>query len=242
MGTAFISLGGNLGDVAETFNCAVDFLNEDYGHVSRLSSLYSTSAVGENAGPPFLNAVAEIETFLPPGELLEGLLQIELKLGRERTVHWGPRTLDLDLLLYDDMVVDTKTLTIPHPRLWYRRFVLDPLAEVASNVVHPVRELSIAKLKRRISARPLEISFVRDGAKVAESLVELAHQRFHEVDAALWQANDESAVVFWWPDCEVRFEDLPIDRRLDLSREHGDPNQALFDVLVSAGLAPGPTP
>ncbi len=242
MATAFISLGGNVGDVADTFNCAVDLLNEEYGHVVRLSSLYSTAAVGEEAGPAFLNAVAEVETFLPPDELLGGLLQIELQLGRERSVHWGPRTLDLDLLLYGELVLATKALTLPHPRLWYRRFVLDPLAEVASNVVHPVRELSIAKLKRRFTARPLEVGFVEDGEKVAESLVELANQRFCEVDAALWQPNDDSAIVFWWPGCEASFEDLPIDRRLDLSVEYGEPDQALFDVLVSAGLAPGPTP
>ena len=242
MATAFISLGGNVGDVAETFNRAVDLVNEEYGHVSRLSSLYSTSAVGENAGPPFLNAVAEVETFLPPDELLGGLLRIEQDLGRERTVHWGPRTLDLDLLLYGDMVVSTETLTVPHPRLWYRRFVLDPLAEVANNAVHPVLQLSIAKLKRRITARPLEISIACDDAKVAASLVDFANDRFCEVDAAIWSPNDDTAIVFWWPDCEVSFEDLPIDRRLDLSREHGELNQALFDVLVSAGLAPGPAP
>lgn len=243
MATAFVSLGGNVGDVADTFNHAVDLLNEECGHVVRLSSLYSTSAVGENAGPPFMNAAAEVETFLPPDELLRSLLQIESRLGRERSIHWGPRTLDLDLLLYEDVVLQTEALTLPHPRCWYRRFVLDPLAEVANNVVHPIRKLSIAKLKRRVSARPLEICVAGAESSLTIGLVQTANDRFCEVDAEAWQPhqpNEDAAMVIWHPDCEIDFEALPVESRLDLSLEHGEPNQALFDVLVSAGLAPGP--
>lgn len=242
MATAFVSLGGNVGDVADTFNSAVDLLNERCGHVVRLSSLYSTAAVGENAGPPFMNAAAEVETFLTPDELLASLLYIESQLGRHRTIHWGPRTLDLDLLLYEDVVQESETLTLPHPRCWYRRFVLDPLAEVAGNVVHPVRQLSMSKLKRSIASRPLEISFAGPDSAATRSLVNFANERFAEVDADVWLPGGEAALVIWHPDSGTDFESLPVGTRLDLSREHGEPNQALFDVLVSAGLAPGPAP
>ncbi|MEZ6047651.1 MAG: 2-amino-4-hydroxy-6-hydroxymethyldihydropteridine diphosphokinase [Planctomycetaceae bacterium] len=147
---AYISLGSNQGDSAETIRQSLDQLNEHAEiQVVRSSSLYQTAAVGNVAGPPFLNAAAELSTSLPPLELLHQLQLIEQKLGRIRTVHWGPRTLDLDLLFYENEILNTEELTIPHPAAWYRRFVLAPLAEIAPGFDHPVLKTSIEELYAR---------------------------------------------------------------------------------------------
>jgi len=115
--------------------------------VVAVSPFIETAPVG---GPPespdYLNAVAAIETELAPKELLEALLTVEHKLGRIRAERWGPRTIDLDLLLYDEVVIDEPDLTIPHPRMHERRFVLEPLAAIAPDVVHPVLHTSIREL------------------------------------------------------------------------------------------------
>jgi 2-amino-4-hydroxy-6-hydroxymethyldihydropteridine diphosphokinase len=101
--------------------------------------LCETEPVGGPPGqPPYLNGAAELRTALAPEELLEALQQVEDAFGRTREVRWGPRTLDLDLLLYGDRVVETPSLTVPHPRMHERRFVLGPLCEIAPNAVHPV--------------------------------------------------------------------------------------------------------
>src|SRR3954471_8283305 len=133
MPTAYIALGSNLGDRAGTLMAAVRELNATPGvRVTRLSTFHDTAPVG---GPPdqprFLNAAAELTTTLPPDELLHALLAVEQKFGRVRTEKDGPRTLDLDLLLYDDLVRPGPDPVVPHPRLHERRFVLAPLAEVA---------------------------------------------------------------------------------------------------------------
>ncbi len=137
--TAYIALGSNLGDRRAYLERAVEALRGLGGvTLTRLSSLYETAPVGGPPGQgPYLNAVAEVRTDLPAEALLRALLDVESQLGRVRQERDGPRTIDLDLLLYGDLVVAGPELTVPHPRLHERLFVLRPLAEVAPGVVHP---------------------------------------------------------------------------------------------------------
>jgi 2-amino-4-hydroxy-6-hydroxymethyldihydropteridine diphosphokinase len=134
---AFIGLGSNLGDREENVRAALERLSE-LGPL-RASTVRETDPVGLTEQPMFLNAVAEVRTELPARELLASLLAIERDLGRDRTVEqrWGPRTIDLDLLLYGGEVVDEPGLTVPHPRLAERLFVLEPLHELAPDLVLP---------------------------------------------------------------------------------------------------------
>jgi 2-amino-4-hydroxy-6-hydroxymethyldihydropteridine diphosphokinase len=122
---AYVGLGSNLGDRRAMIDGAFERLRP-----IRVSSVIETEPVGRTDQPRFLNAVAEIDTVLPPAELLERLLGIERDLGRVRSERWGPRTIDLDLLLYGDLELRTRLLTVPHPELQHRRFVLEGLAEL----------------------------------------------------------------------------------------------------------------
>jgi 2-amino-4-hydroxy-6-hydroxymethyldihydropteridine diphosphokinase len=129
---AFIGLGANLGDREETLRQALALLDARDGvRVTAVSSAYESAPWGPVQQPPYLNAAAELESTLPPHGLLTLLLETEAQLGRVRDVRWGPRTCDLDLLLYGNETIDTPDLQVPHPRLAERRFVLDPLLELA---------------------------------------------------------------------------------------------------------------
>jgi 2-amino-4-hydroxy-6-hydroxymethyldihydropteridine diphosphokinase len=136
---AFIGLGANLGDREPTLRAAVDALAAESGiEVVAVSTLRETEPVGVGEQPRFLNGAAELETTLGARELLDRLLLVEQRFGRVRTPgEHGPRTLDLDLLLYGDEVIDEPGLTIPHPRLHERRFVLGPLVELAPGLTVP---------------------------------------------------------------------------------------------------------
>jgi 2-amino-4-hydroxy-6-hydroxymethyldihydropteridine diphosphokinase len=139
MPLAYIGLGANLGEREETIRRALELLREAPGvRVARVSSVLETEPVGYLDQPRFVNAAAALETSLRPRELLELLLRIERELGRTRTgPRFGPRTIDLDVLLYGDEVVDEPGLSIPHPRLHERRFALEPLAELDRELVVP---------------------------------------------------------------------------------------------------------
>ena len=136
MATTYIGLGSNLGDRVATLRTAVQRL-EILGGVNAVSSLYETGPVEYLEQPPFLNAVIALDTALAPVDLLHGLLGIERDLGRVRSFPNAPRTLDLDLLMVDNVILDIPEMTLPHPRLHERAFVLVPLAEVAPDLVHP---------------------------------------------------------------------------------------------------------
>jgi len=135
--TAYIGLGANLGDREANINAALDGLARSDCRLTQVSSMYETAPVGFSGQPDFLNAVAEIETDLKPAELMAALAEIECKIGREETFRWGPRKIDLDILLYGDETLAEDNLAIPHPEMHRRAFVLTPLVEIAPLVRHP---------------------------------------------------------------------------------------------------------
>ena len=138
MTLAYVALGANLGPREITLLRAVDLLAETEGiDVRAVSQLRETEPVGVVEQPPFLNGAVAVETSLPPRELLERLLEVERTLGRVRDVRWGPRPVDLDLLVYGDQQIDELGLRVPHPRLHERRFALEPLAELDPELTIP---------------------------------------------------------------------------------------------------------
>jgi 2-amino-4-hydroxy-6-hydroxymethyldihydropteridine diphosphokinase len=145
----FLSLGSNLGDRERSLELAAQLLLQNGVKTEKLSSIYSTEPVDFKDQPWFLNQVVLVETVLAPRDLLVECLGIERSLGRQRIEPKGPRTLDVDILLYDDWVVEEMGLTIPHPRLHLRRFVLIPLIEIEPNLVHPVFHEPVTSLLER---------------------------------------------------------------------------------------------
>jgi 2-amino-4-hydroxy-6-hydroxymethyldihydropteridine diphosphokinase len=145
---AYVGLGSNLGDRAGYLLLAVRGMLDVGLDVIRLSSIYETEAVEYENQPPFLNMVAELRgsTLPSPDQMMARLLRIEHALGRTRDVRMGPRTIDLDLLIFKDHRADTEFLTIPHPRIASRKFVLIPLNELVPNLVHPVLGKTVSEL------------------------------------------------------------------------------------------------
>lgn len=136
---AFLGLGSNMGDREQYLHRAVEMLDDSQGiKVVHISSVYETDPVGYVEQKAFLNMVVEVETYLMPWQLLEQTARIETSLNRKREIHWGPRTLDIDILLYNEEMITSEKLIIPHPYMMERAFVLVPLVEIAPHVAIPM--------------------------------------------------------------------------------------------------------
>ena len=141
----FLSLGTNMGNKAFNLNQASKLI-AIFALITKKSSLYSTGAWGNTDQPSFYNQIIEVDTALRPEVLLERLLSVEHELGRIREERWGPRIIDIDILFYHDKIIQSENLTIPHPGIASRRFVLAPLAEINPGFRHPVLQKSIEQL------------------------------------------------------------------------------------------------
>lgn len=145
--TAYIGIGSNLGDrVGQCESAITEILKTDQNKLLAKSSFFKTKPLGYTSQDWFVNGVIKIETELEPLRLLRALKRIESRLGRQETFRWGPRTIDLDILFFDEKEIRTEELQIPHPRLQERQFVLIPLAEIDRDLIHPVLKKSIGEL------------------------------------------------------------------------------------------------
>lgn len=146
MNTAFLLTGGNMGNRLHHLQQAADAINQKCGRVIQQSSVYQTAAWGFPGQPDFYNQALQVQTALAPDDLMESLLDIENMLGRVRREKMGPRSIDIDILLFNEINYTSGIVTIPHPYLPERRFALIPLAEIAGEVMHPVLNKSIRNL------------------------------------------------------------------------------------------------
>jgi len=151
MNLAYLLIGGNLGDREVNLLQAKQQINKICGTIIKSSAIYETAAWGLTEQPIFLNQVILIETLLQPLDLLATILQIETNGGRERWEKFGPRLIDIDILFYNNLVVSLPELCIPHPRISERKFVLIPLNEIASALIHPVWHISIEEMLKKCS-------------------------------------------------------------------------------------------
>jgi 2-amino-4-hydroxy-6-hydroxymethyldihydropteridine diphosphokinase len=146
MSTAYIGIGSNIGNKEENCEKAINLLEANEIKVTKRSSMMETEPWGIKDQPKFINVAIEIETDLAPDELLCLLKRVESETGRRPAERWGPREIDLDILLYDDLILKTPELEIPHPHVAEREFVLKPLSEIAPEKIHPVLKKSIKNL------------------------------------------------------------------------------------------------
>ena len=147
--TVYLSLGTNMGDKKKNLLEAIEKIGKlENTKVTSQSTILETEPFGYTEQDMFLNACIEIKTLFTPQELLEKLLNIELEMGRVRTIKWGPRIIDIDILFFDDEIIQDKNLAVPHPWISERMFVLEPLCEIAPNLIHPLERKPVATLKR----------------------------------------------------------------------------------------------
>lgn len=147
----FISIGSNIGEKKENIKEAIGKISKlNTTEIIKEATLIETEPWGYEEQDTFVNGMIEIKTLLSPEELMKDLLKIELEMKRERVIKWGPRIIDLDIIMFDDLVTDNELVTIPHPRMEEREFVLEPLAEIAPNVIHPVLKKRVFKLLEEV--------------------------------------------------------------------------------------------
>ena len=146
MNDVYLLTGGNIGDRLRYLSEAAKAIEQNFGTIIKKSLVYETAAWGKEDQPAFLNQVLQLQTNLPAGKLLSAILSIEKTLGRKREMKYGARQIDIDILFFNDDVIDTNGLTIPHPQMQNRRFVLVPLAEINPQKIHPVFHKSIIQL------------------------------------------------------------------------------------------------
>lgn len=152
----FLLLGTNQGDRKKNLTFARNAIEVSVGVIVKASSIYQTAAWGKTDQPDFLNQALEVETDLPAEKVLAEILSIEKTMGRKREEKWGERIMDIDILLYESQIVDSPQLIVPHPELPNRRFALEPLTEIAGDVVHPVLKLKIREVLEKC-LDPLEV-------------------------------------------------------------------------------------
>lgn len=152
--TAFLSLGANIGNRSGYLETAIKYLNKHYPiSVVNVSSIYETDPVGYEEQDLFLNMVIQVKTKLSPFELLDACMETEMFLGRRRGIRWGPRTIDLDILLYSEENILTERLIVPHPRLHERAFVVIPLLEICPNITLPAGQEPLCELAKELPDR-----------------------------------------------------------------------------------------
>ena len=241
MTQCWIALGANLGSVRDTFQSALDLLARiPHTQLGPVSSWHETRAVGETSASTYLNAAVGLETELDPLALLDQLQAIENQLGRVRERRWGPRTLDLDLLFYGQERIDSPRLIVPHPHLWYRRFVLDPLSEIAGDVVHPDRGVSVRELRERLLSRPLTCALAGGNSETRGTLIQLLAPEFTQAEFGEWTVRSPLAAIVPWlgpspaDGPAVEWAQLPVVSRLDLTSFPGPQVTDLRDVLTAA--------
>ncbi|MET0463786.1 MAG: 2-amino-4-hydroxy-6-hydroxymethyldihydropteridine diphosphokinase [Chitinophagaceae bacterium] len=146
MNKAYLLTGGNLGDRAGNLRQAMELIGIHCGHIAAISAIYETAAWGLNDQPGFLNQCLLLETPMPAAALMTQLLEIEQEIGRVRLEKYGPRAIDIDILLFNDEIYDEPHIRIPHPQMQNRRFALTPLAEIAGAYIHPVLHKTVDQL------------------------------------------------------------------------------------------------
>lgn len=179
-----LAFGGNLGDVPGTYaECIRQLAQTNEVESIVASKLHSTQPIGGPVGQPrYFNGAIQLRTSLQPLELLASIQTLESLLGRTRTERWGARTIDLDILLYSDQILHTECLELPHPRMTFRRFVLDPAVEVAADMVHPPTGWTIRKLREHLDESPFQVEFCGADRDVVEK-------------CARWLAQESLATV-----------------------------------------------
>jgi len=153
MMNVFLLLGSNLGDRNAYLQQAIIAIENEVAPVIKKSSVYETQSWGKTNQPDYLNQVILLQTDLPAQTILQKILNIEWTIGRVREEKWGPRIIDIDILFYGDEIIDEPQLKLPHPELHNRRFTLEPLAEIAPDMVHPVLHNTILQLKNNLTDR-----------------------------------------------------------------------------------------
>jgi 2-amino-4-hydroxy-6-hydroxymethyldihydropteridine diphosphokinase len=197
MAACLVALGANLGDRRATLDSALAALAAaPQTTLLRHSSWHSTRPVGMASRHEFLNGAAVVETALEPAALFAELQQIETEHGRQRGGHWADRTLDLDLLLFADQIIDTPALVVPHPRMSFRRFVLEPSAEIAADLMHPVLGWTIGQLCAHLESAGNVAAIVSPRAKDRSAVVEMLASRWN---VAVAEPPPEDEVTSLWP-------------------------------------------